>query len=147
MPYYKVLKQGTCFKLFIYIGTLNGGVWWAAIYGVAQSWTWLKRLSSSSSSKPLTEQLNWTELKPWVHSVSVPWEFTGVNSRWPCGTTGNCPQTRFGKEAVREGFLRKLTQWNLRDEEDLIREVFPSEEEAHIRTTLFSSSTDPENNW
>ena len=24
--------------------------WWAAIYGVAQSWTWLKRLSSSSSS-------------------------------------------------------------------------------------------------
>ena len=24
--------------------------WWAAIYGVTQSWTWLKRLSSSSSS-------------------------------------------------------------------------------------------------
>ena len=28
----------------------TGGAWWAAIYGVAQSWTWLKRLSSSSSS-------------------------------------------------------------------------------------------------
>ena len=27
----------------------DGGVWWAAIYGVAQSWTQLKRLSSSSS--------------------------------------------------------------------------------------------------
>ena len=27
----------------------NGGACWAAIYGVAQSWTWLKRLSSSSS--------------------------------------------------------------------------------------------------
>ena len=27
----------------------DGGAWWAAIYGVAQSWTWLKRLSSSSS--------------------------------------------------------------------------------------------------
>ena len=26
------------------------GAWWAAIYGVAQSWTRLKRLSSSSSS-------------------------------------------------------------------------------------------------
>ena len=26
------------------------GAWWAAIYGVAQSRTWLKRLSSSSSS-------------------------------------------------------------------------------------------------
>ena len=26
----------------------DGGAWWAAIYGVAQSWTQLKRLSSSS---------------------------------------------------------------------------------------------------
>ena len=28
----------------------DGGAWWAAIYGVTQSWTRLKRLSSSSSS-------------------------------------------------------------------------------------------------
>ena len=28
----------------------DGGAWWAAIYGVIQSWTRLKRLSSSSSS-------------------------------------------------------------------------------------------------
>ena len=28
----------------------DGGAWWAAISGVAQSWTRLKRLSSSSSS-------------------------------------------------------------------------------------------------
>ena len=27
----------------------DGGAWWAAVYGVAQSPTWLKRLSSSSS--------------------------------------------------------------------------------------------------
>ena len=27
----------------------DGGAWWAAIYGVTQSWTRLKRLSSSSS--------------------------------------------------------------------------------------------------
>ena len=51
----------------------DGGAWWAAVYGVAQSWTQLKRLSSSSSSReacgPLghkksdtTEWLNWTEL-------------------------------------------------------------------------------------
>ena len=26
----------------------DGGAWWAAIYGVAQSWTWLKWLGSSS---------------------------------------------------------------------------------------------------
>ena len=25
----------------------DGGIWWAAVYGVAQSWTRLKRLSSS----------------------------------------------------------------------------------------------------
>ena len=28
----------------------DGGDWWAAVYGVAQSWTQLMRLSSSSSS-------------------------------------------------------------------------------------------------
>ena len=28
---------------------MNGGAWWAAVHGVAQSRTWLKRLSSSSS--------------------------------------------------------------------------------------------------
>ena len=28
----------------------DGGAWWAAVCGVAQSWTRLKRLSSSSSS-------------------------------------------------------------------------------------------------
>ena len=27
----------------------DGGAWWAAVYGVAQSWTWLNWLSSSSS--------------------------------------------------------------------------------------------------
>ena len=30
----------------------DGGAWWAAVSGVAQSQTWLKRLSSSSSSSP-----------------------------------------------------------------------------------------------
>ena len=32
----------------------DGGAWWAAIYGVAQSRTWLKRLSNSSSSSSCT---------------------------------------------------------------------------------------------
>ena len=30
----------------------DGGAWRAAVYGVAQSWTWLNRLSSSSSGFP-----------------------------------------------------------------------------------------------
>ena len=32
----------------------DGGAWWAAVSGVAQSWTWLKRLSSSSTGRILT---------------------------------------------------------------------------------------------
>ena len=37
--------QNSCLK-----NPRDGGAWWAAVYGVAQSWTRLKRLSSSSSS-------------------------------------------------------------------------------------------------
>ena len=33
----------------------DGGAWWAAVYGVAQSWTRLKWLSSSSSSNAGTD--------------------------------------------------------------------------------------------
>ena len=32
----------------------DGGAWWASVYGVIQSWTRLKRLSSSSSSRHIT---------------------------------------------------------------------------------------------
>ena len=31
----------------------DGGAWWAAVYGVAQSWTRMKRLSSSNFLKEL----------------------------------------------------------------------------------------------
>ena len=33
----------------------DGGAWWAAVYGVAQSRTWLKRLSSSSISLKISD--------------------------------------------------------------------------------------------
>ena len=35
----------------------NGGPWWAAIYGVAQSWTQVKQLSSSSNPNPRAQQI------------------------------------------------------------------------------------------
>ena len=38
----------------------DGGAWWAAIYGVAQSQTRLKRLSSSSSSRCMEEPASGT---------------------------------------------------------------------------------------
>ena len=48
----------------------DGGAWWAAIYGVTQSQTWLKWCSSSSSSREawhavvygVAKRSNWTEL-------------------------------------------------------------------------------------
>ena len=36
----------------------DGGAWWAVVYGVSQSWTWLKRLSSNSSMNQLFSLLN-----------------------------------------------------------------------------------------
>ena len=45
----------------------DGGAWWAAVYGVAQSWTRLKRLSSSNSSPSnVTLQLF---LCPWMWGI------------------------------------------------------------------------------
>ena len=38
----------------------DGGAWWAAVYGLTQSWTQLKRLSSSSSM--LTSWVHWASL-------------------------------------------------------------------------------------
>ena len=41
--------KGTPLQYSYLENPMDGGAWWAAIYGVAQSWTQLKRLSSSSS--------------------------------------------------------------------------------------------------
>ena len=40
----------------------DGGAWWAAVYGVAQSRTRLKRLSSSSSSSFVKRACKWEEI-------------------------------------------------------------------------------------
>ena len=42
------------------------GAWWAAVYGVTQSWTWLKRLSSSSRSAVLSHSVVSDSLWPYV---------------------------------------------------------------------------------
>ena len=47
----------------------DGGAWWATVYGVAQSWTRLKQLSSSSSSSvyvsiPVSQFIS-PPLTPW----------------------------------------------------------------------------------
>jgi len=45
------------------------GAWWAAVYGVAQSRTWLKWLSSSSSSKRPSR----TNTKKWCPFIIGDW--------------------------------------------------------------------------
>ena len=46
----------------------DGEVWWAAVYGVSQSQTRLKRLSSSSSSS-----ISQTCLTSWALAYNIPW--------------------------------------------------------------------------
>ena len=48
----------------------DGGAWWAPIYGAAQSWTRLKRLSSSSSSSKLVS----AEIEKNSQALSSCWE-------------------------------------------------------------------------
>ena len=49
----------------------DGGAWWAAVYGVAQSRTRLKRLSSSSSSPNRCEVWLWFTFHQWLVMLSV----------------------------------------------------------------------------
>ena len=42
--------NGNAFQCSCLENPRDGGTWWAAVYGVTQSWTQLKQLSSSSSS-------------------------------------------------------------------------------------------------
>ena len=54
----------------------DGGAWWAAVYEVAQSWTRLKRLSSSSSSHAdSTQQQCFQQEQPSLPTIvlRIPW--------------------------------------------------------------------------
>ena len=54
----------------------DGGAWWAAVYGVAQSWTRLERLSSSSSSSSSSS----------IHIYGLCW--------WLCSKEPSCQCSR-----------------------------------------------------
>ena len=47
----------------------DGGTWWAAICGVAQSWTRLKQLSSSDREDPMEQEMA-------AHSSVLAWEIS-----------------------------------------------------------------------
>ena len=71
MKYYSVILQSqSCafvlsFKDIVFLpgNPRDGGTWWAAIYGVTQSLTRLKRLSSSSSKQWVPLWLFWEHLQ------------------------------------------------------------------------------------
>ena len=66
---------------------MDRGAWWAAIYGVAQSRTRLKRLRSSSSSNKRVEMFLFKELESELATsvclislrVVISWGKKGVN--------------------------------------------------------------------
>ena len=67
---------------------MDGGAWWAAVYGVAQSWTRLKRLSSSSSNVlyiPFKKKdffLMWTIFKVFIEFITM-WLLFHALVFWP----------------------------------------------------------------
>ena len=73
----------------------DGGAWWAAIYRVAQSWTRLTRLGSSSSRItqviPSSVGLPWSHLQcrhSWTPVLSQPGLVgSSGNSHSPCGSS------------------------------------------------------------
>ena len=55
----------------------DGGAWWAAIYGVSQSRTRLKRLSSSSSSSRGHSSLGWLLDGIFLGEIKIVQAYTG----------------------------------------------------------------------
>jgi len=72
LPKVRELRQGLSWSLLLadvsscLENPRDGGAWWAAVYGVAQSWTWLKWLSSSSSSSKLL-------YREWINNKVLPY--------------------------------------------------------------------------
>ena len=101
----------------------DGGAWWAAVYGVTQNWTWLKRLSSSSSSKSMLwqtltistlqlrkqaqiAQQTWPEV--WYKSRSFWFQIIRFFPGFP-----ESKERKFGLERWGSKFLaRHLVLWN-----------------------------------
>ena len=76
------------------------GAWWAAIYGVVQSRTRLKRLSSSSSSIVLKQHTNENEVNLlWVSfALFKPCDIIQIGAFWQ-----KCAMEKIGKDEFMNG--------------------------------------------
>ena len=101
----------------------DGGSWWAVVYGVAQSWTQLKQLSSSRSSSSSTIE-NWTWLCPfsWWCRLGCLFEIRSVSGvslsslllkgSWKEGITGRASTVgRMPVDTV-EHLIKKKGCWS-----------------------------------
>ena len=80
----------------------DGGAWWPAVYGVAQSQTWLTRLSSSSRAirKHFLGKEMWAEVRLVSREMGVVSREVGVVSGkwvWPTGKGSVIPRKRNGR--------------------------------------------------
>jgi len=74
----------------------DGGAWWAAVYGVAQSRTQLKRLSSSSSSKRVQR-----DTLPLLPSEDIVKSWHLRSRKWTSGDTKSAGALILDKPAYR----------------------------------------------
>ena len=82
------------------------GTWWAAIYGVAQSRTWLKWLSSSSSSRVFCK-IN----KQWVSILITFLIFLTFILYWYIANYDSCDSFRWADKVVGHNFQELNQKW------------------------------------
>ena len=70
--------NGNPLQCFCLENPRDGRAWWAAVYGVAQSRTQLKRLSSSSNESVL--RIRWPKYWSFSFSISPSNEYSGLSS-------------------------------------------------------------------
>ena len=79
----------------------DGEAWWAAVYGVAQSQTWLKRLSSSSSSRLSNVTLHLTHLEDLLKQfLNLIPRVTDLFQSWMGLASGMCTSFPFDAEVA-----------------------------------------------
>ena len=90
----------------------DGGTWWAAIYGVTQSWTRLKQLSSSSSS--VGER--WSRVQTAYIVMTENIRMTGMclplkEDMWArCWNSGNMNSERDALEQRKRHYINLITK-------------------------------------
>ena len=87
-------KKATDSSVFAWKNPGDEGAWWAAVYGVTQSWTQLKQLSSSSSH--------------YFYLVIIEWDNSPFNSwkvkKTKMKTSDSITENRRGKSGSRDKF-------------------------------------------